>query len=160
MWNRYSSALTMLLKNMKFTYNECIEWTGALNASGHGKCGNTYWAKYYKINCAHQLSYIVAFGNYDRSLQVNHICDNAKCINPDHLYLGSQADNVNDMLKRGRHKVLTGEHHSGSKLTSDQVLEIRELCSNGISNKLIAEQYNVTPEAISSIKCRRSWKWL
>ncbi len=96
----------------------------------------------------------------DKEFQINHNCDNPKCINPDHLYLGTQQQNIKDMEDRGRRVVLRGENHSGSKLTEQQVLDIRSLCEQGFRLRQIAKLYEVTPEAISSIKNRRSWKFI
>ncbi len=158
MWNKYKTPLSMLLQNIEHIENGCINWNGAKNNNGYGKCGNTYWAKYYKINMAHQLSFIIAYGNYERYFQINHTCDNRLCVNPDHLYLGTQQDNIRDMETRERRRVLKGENHRGSKLTESQIFDIRKLCLDGYSNKQIAGLYAVTPAAISSIKNRRSWK--
>lgn len=159
-WNRYQSAFTQILLNTKkVSGSDCVLWTGAVNSSGYGRCGNTYWAKYYKVNMAHQLAFVVAYGAYERYFQLNHTCDNPLCVNPDHLYLGTQQDNIKDMEDRGRRVILKGVAHSGSKLSEVQVLEIRSLCLT-MKNKDVALLYKVTPECISSIKNRSSWKWL
>lgn len=90
------------------------------------------------MDYAHKVSMFLYKGiKTDENLHVLHICDNPKCVNPDHLRTGSHTDNMRDMFKKGRNRV------SSQKLTQDQVNEIRKLRSQGYQIKEIAKKYNM-----------------
>ena len=105
----------------------------------------------------HRLSYIVNVGNIPPKLFVLHKCDNRKCINPDHLYLGTQADNVRDQIERSGSNWpdQSGENHSQHKLTWDKVREIR---SSKLSTYTLARIYGMSPSQMSRIKLGQNWK--
>jgi hypothetical protein len=84
---------------------------------------------------------------------VRHKCDNCKCINPDHLCLGTQGDNVRDMIERGRN--VKGEASSNSVLTEAQVRFIR---TSELSVSELAEKFGVTKTTIRDVRKRRTWK--
>lgn len=78
--------------------SDCWEWTGATVEFGYGvlsQANGKHWL-------AHRLSWVIHFGDIPNGLQVCHKCDNPACIRPDHLFLGTQKDNVQDALKKGR----------------------------------------------------------
>lgn len=90
-------------------------------------------------------------------LQVNHHCDNRKCVNPDHLFIGTQDDNVKDMMEKDRHAL--GERHTISLLTDDAVRDIRANCRRGVAPAhLFAAKYGVSQSTIYAAKCRQNWK--
>lgn len=78
--------------------DDCWEWSGATNSSGYGQITVRTGLTVY----AHRLSAAIHFGMFDQRLWVLHHCDNRRCVNPAHLYLGTVTDNVRDMLERGR----------------------------------------------------------
>ena len=86
---------------------------------------------------------------------VMHTCDNPQCINPEHLEVGTQRDNMLDKVRKGRHNAATGERVANSKLKEADILKIRE---DNRKQREIAEEYGVTPAAISAIKLRRVWR--
>lgn len=89
---------------------------------------------------------------------VLHKCDTRSCVNPDHLFLGSNADNVADKVAKGRAAHLNGELHGKSKLTNDDVLKIWMMYKNdGISQRKIARQFGISQALVSNIACRRTW---
>lgn len=95
------------------------------------------------------------------SLIVCHNCDNPCCFNPDHLFLGTHADNTADMRKKDRG--VPQEQHSlrmATKLTEPQVIEIRRLVSQGLTLRQIAEQFGVSHEMVRRVRDRRSWSWV
>lgn len=73
--------------------DKCWPWKGYLSG-GYGCEPACYWFKQYKVNRAHQLSYILYHGEYDRSLVISHLCHNKACVNPDHLLACSQGENI------------------------------------------------------------------
>ncbi len=107
---------------------------------------------------AHRYVYAVAAGVRIEDLDgqvVRHKCDNRRCVNPDHLQLGTQADNVLDMDKRGRSNRAGGEKHGMAKLTAAQVLEIRAAAA---TQKELAKRYGVCQDTICSIINRYTWR--
>lgn len=144
-------------KKVAYTANQnmCWNWTGWKNNLGYGHLSIMYGDKYIKIK-AHRLSYYIHYKVDPIGLLVRHKCDNPQCVNPNHLELGTQQDNVDDMKKRGRMAV--GEKYSKSKRTEAEVLEIRSLFTNGMSRKDIAEKFNIPRSSVTSLILRREWK--
>jgi len=85
-----------------------------------------------------------------------HTCDNKVCCNPSHLRLGTQTENVADMVQKGRGA--KGEKHGFSRLTSKEVLQIRKMHFSGLSIPKLAGKFGVSVSAISSIVTGRAWK--
>jgi len=87
-----------------------------------------------------------------------HKCDNPICTNPQHLFLGTPIDNVQDMIKKGRRKLVASEDSSGAKLSKDEVIEIKKLLNEGISLTEIGKRFNVHLVTIHDIKYNKTWK--
>ena len=111
---------------------------------------------------AHRLVYAWANGVPLQSLAglvVRHDCDNPACINPEHLTLGTQAENIADCIARGRarHRTPRGEDHFRSRLTDAAVQRIRVLLAGGKSSGEVARLFGVSKETIKDVKARRTW---
>ena len=104
---------------------------------------------------AHRVSYQLYNGPLSEDRIVCHKCHNPQCVNPDHLYAGTRSDNQMDRVKDGTSN--RGERHGNSKLTEEQVLEIRKYPKGYI---LTARKYGVCPELIRRIRNRDLWYWL
>jgi len=131
---------------------DCWVWTAVTDRRGYGLLhGAPYRA-------AHRLSYLLAYGD-PAGLHVCHRCDNPRCVNPAHLFLGTDADNLGDMAAKGRS--LWGERNMHAKLTVEQVLEIRRLAADGgLLHREIAARFGVTRVTVTDIHRRRSWRHL
>lgn len=131
----------------------CIEWIGSINAWGYGcfsyKC---------KSHLAHRFIY-QSINEVDISgMLICHHCDNPKCVNINHLFIGTNQDNVNDMMKKGRWIPLKSHEAYFSKLNYEDIDKIRSEIKNGKSNRSLALKFNVSDSTISSIKLNRTWK--
>lgn len=110
---------------------------------------------------AHRAAYISAKGEIPDGLRILHTCDTPACCNPAHLILGTQQDNIADMIKKGRHKANKGEDCHKSKLTTKQVLKIRELYHSGLLDRYqLAKKYKVHKNSIMAIVENKTWKHL
>lgn len=136
--------------------SDCIIWQGVPD---HGGYGRTYVDGVKRQ--AHRVAYCAHHGLsiYEISGKVvRHTCDNPICINPDHLLIGTHADNVRDKVSRGRQARQLGEDHGGSKLKSEQVIEIRKKHASGsISERSLAKEYGVSQKTIWGIVNRKRW---
>lgn len=133
----------------------CWEWHGTL--SKQGSYGTITISRQRKGIKAHRLSYKMFKGEIPEGMCVCHKCDNTKCVNPDHLFLGTYADNNKDRHAKGRTKIMRGSRHGCSKLTEKDVLYIRKHYKRGLSKKL-ANKFGVCKENITAIARRRIWK--
>lgn len=119
--------------------DECWPWKGTIDRSGYGQLG---WR--HKLWKSHRVSYEIYKGD-PGSLHVLHTCDNPACVNPNHLKLGTNTDNVIDMFSKGRGYV------KGKMLTFDEVSEIRRLSEQGESRSALARKYGVHCTTITNI---------
>jgi len=133
--------------------NECWEWKGCKNKKGYGNFNSTLK----KTMIVHRFVYIVTYGDFDFSLYVCHKCDNRACCNPKHLFLGTQDDNMKDMVKKNRSS--RGEHQFSAQLTEEKVIEIRIRYANGETATSLSEEFHVNNATITEICRGNKWKW-
>lgn len=142
--------------------NECWEWQASLDTGGYGRFGIRGFCKSSTWERAHRVSWSLTHGGIEDGMWVLHHCDNRKCVNPDHLYLGDVKDNSRDMVVRGRARGPVGEANHHNKLTAEQVAEIRAAAPEGKfswgQRKALAERYGVTGMTIFHIATGRTWK--
>lgn len=135
----------------------CQLWQGAADRKGYGRIGKTSPAPNRQTMLAHRLAWELANGPIPDGLCVLHECDMPACCNPEHLFLGTKADNNADMCaKKRQHR---GETSGIAKLSEAQVLEIRQLYKHRqVTGNMLAARFSVTQATISDIVTRRSWK--
>lgn len=139
----------------------CIEWTGGTNHDGYGEvwAGRTKWR-------AHRLAWTLAHGAIPPGLSVLHSCDNPRCANAKHMFLGTQADNMADCAAKGRSakpkaafieaakRDKRGALNPKAKLTPEQVLYVRASAHPG---RQLAAELGVTPTNIRLIRSGKTW---
>jgi hypothetical protein len=138
--------------------NSCWEWKGAIDAYGYGVLSNKD-----KTIKAHRVSYEIYYSEPLGDLHCLHKCDNPSCVNPLHLFAGTNLDNVKDKVKKGRCYTgnQKGENNGASKLSDTQVSKIRELYNSGKYTTLkLGEMYNVNRSTISYIINNKTYKHL
>lgn len=160
------------IKDTKLTLNEriaisydvnkngCHEWIGTIGSNGYALISING-----KNAIVHRLLYKQKYGDIPNALMVCHKCDNRKCINLKHLFLGTAKENTQDMIIKNRgynKKGITPEGFRNQiekvkKLNVVQVKEIKDFLKNGMRLKSISQKYNVSYSCISDIKHKRSW---
>lgn len=128
---------------------ECWEWTGSLRKTGYGRFGGD---RNDQENLVHRLSWVFTYGEIPNGLWVLHKCDNRKCVNPAHLFLGTNQDNTRDRTLKGRSARQFGESHGNHKLTDKQIAEIRErYAAGGVLQRELAVEYGVSRNGVTNI---------
>lgn len=131
---------------------DCWVWTAALRNKRYG-CFRVVSNK--SMQQAHRVAWTLVVGPIPTGLCILHRCDNPRCVNPDHLFLGTQRDNIRDMDQKDRRNVerrIWGEKHHSAKLTDRQVIQIRNLSKqSGFNQHHAARQFGVSQSVISMI---------
>lgn len=136
------------------TKNECWIWLAGKTGLGYGQ-----YILNGKVLYAHRVSWMLKNGDIPKGLHVLHRCDNPKCVNPNHLYVGTHQQNMNDKKMRGRNPGLKGELSPKAKLTWEQVREMRILYSKGnISHRELAKKFGISNRMVSAIIRKDCWK--
>lgn len=144
----------------------CWNWTGAISSNGYG---HMQWQN--KTLSTHRLSYECFVGPIPDGKSVCHSCDNRKCLNPEHLWIGTHSDNMSDMVIKGRAavgdrniarrhpEIRRGSKNGRSKLNSDIVRSARELyVKGGITYRELAERYGVALQVMYRAVKGISWR--
>lgn len=130
----------------------CTFWEGAKDYGGYGVASLNG-----KTITAHKKAYVLAKGPVPAGMVIRHTCHNKCCINPDHLVVGTQQQNMDDKMAAGREA--RGSDVGGSKLTDADVLQIRSLAGM-MSQRAIARKFNITQANVSLIVRRQTWTHL
>lgn len=150
--------------------NGCWEWTGARSARGYGtlEIKNPDWPESSVL--LHRIAYQVCVEFIPDGLCVLHRCDNPPCIRPDHLFLGTNGDNIADKVQKGRqaagqsvrrnHAHLKGEVIVTARMTAELVMLIRRRARNGESYAAIARDIGFSATQVSAAARGKSWSHL
>lgn len=138
------------------TVRQCWEWQASLHPLGYGQFGYNGSSVH-----AHRVAWELTHGPVADGLYVLHKCDNRKCVNPAHLFLGTQVDNIADMVAKGRQRgrQWVSEESHFAKLTTAQVADIRARLAAGKRGtaRALAAEYGVSEATISVIKHDKTW---
>jgi hypothetical protein len=142
--------------------SDCHEWTGSIQSNGYGRF-NVFGRSMY----AHRFSALMKIGILRSGMDVCHKCDNRKCVNPDHLFIGTRKDNMRDAVSKGRHASgeklsvsKRGDKSHLSKLTAAEVLEIRSMKLKGVKTKELSEKFNISSDNIRRIIRKDTWRYI
>lgn len=134
--------------------DECWEWIGRVDKHGYGRIereGTDVLAS--------RIAMEIKLGRSLTSKECSlHSCDNPACVNPKHLWLGSQGDNMKDMVKKGRSSRLPGESNGKSRFKTQEILRMRKLFDSGKRIIEIAREYKTAQPVINRIVHRKRWK--
>jgi len=154
-WKGLSLADRFLMKTERGEDDECWNWIGSKNGQERG----LIQFKKSSIS-APRVCWVMNFGSIPKGLFVCHTCDNPSCINPQHLFLGTNADNIQDMYDKGRREAHKGEKCATSILTGNQVMEIRKLYVPRTNKRRfeLAKMFGVSEGTIQDIVYHKSWR--
>ena len=130
----------------------CWPWLGYKDSNGYGRLNVNGIPQ-----LASRVSYLLHYGDVPKGKSVCHKCDNPICVNPDHLFIGTQADNVADMHSKGRarKRAVSGEAHGNAILTED---DVRQILRSPLSVPELAVKFNMSRTTIYGVRKRKSWK--
>lgn len=130
----------------------CWLWAGTRDQKGYGKLSFKG-----RFQFAHRVSWSLVNGSIPEGMNVCHRCDVPSCVNPDHLFLGSQADNVADMRQKGRARggSMKGERNPDARLSTEQVLAIR---TDTRACHVVGAEHGVSKTTVSSIRTGKTWR--
>lgn len=132
--------------------DQCVLWSGTFCPNGYGR-----FVVLKQEMLAHRVSYLLYKGSLQGTDVLRHTCDNKKCINPHHLLPGSQQDNMDDMVMKGRSNPAKGESSGMSKLSNEDVISIFEDQKQGVSAKYTAARLGVRQNHIYRIRNGKRW---
>lgn len=138
-----------------FDAEKCWEWRGLVNSNGYGR-----FVVDNQHRLAHRMAHEYFIGPVPQGKVVCHACDNRLCVNPHHLWVGTQSDNLKDAAQKGRmfRPNTNGERNGNRKLSADDVRNIRAMFAGGQRRYKIAERYGVSPSTVGEIISRKIWK--
>jgi len=127
----------------------CWIWLGCVDtAKGYGFIGSGMEAP--KVLKTHRASWLLFRGEIPEGLQVLHHCDVTCCVNPYHLFLGTNQDNVDDKVRKGRGGL--------AKITPEEVEKVRSLCLSGLPQRDVADMFGISQTQVSRITLKKRWK--
>lgn len=128
----------------------CWNWTGALSTGGYARMSFKG-----KNSQAHRVAFFAWNGKIQTGLNILHDCDNRRCVNPMHIFAGTQKRNVQDCVKRGRWPSKSGAANGRAAITEAIAREIKTSPRNG---RYFVRKYKLTDATVSKIRTGRTWR--
>jgi hypothetical protein len=138
------------MKKVDIQDNGCWRWNGSTIHSGYGQASVLGHR-----TTAHRGAYLLFVGHITDGMVVCHSCDNRWCVNPSHMWIGTQADNIEDMRRKGRSNQVKGERHASAKLAPHQVMSIR---TDHRDVAVVASDYGIAKCTVRNIQALRKWR--
>lgn len=137
----------------------CWEWRGSLVHNGYGRFYVAFANGRRRTLMAHRVAWMLTRGQWPDEL-VCHRCDNRKCVNPEHLFLGDQTDNLRDMREKGRQHYVRGARHGMARLSEQEVREIRAATvgRGGCTLSELGRRFGVKRGTVRDIRRRKIWR--
>lgn len=156
---RRPTLLAAFLERVAFGMTPCWHWVGSRSEIGYGMFAGARTTYGCPEIVAHRISWHLHCGPIPDGQNVLHRCDVRACVNPDHLFLGTQLDNIADMVAKGRHRnvPMFGEDNPGAVLTVERVLAMRAAHAAGVSQHALAKQFGVSVMTVNRCVRRLSW---
>lgn len=137
--------------------DECWEWQGPISSCGYGNFSvGGKLSPDYRQWPAHRYAWTITYGAVPAELNVCHKCDNRRCVNPNHLFLGTDVDNMNDKVAKGRQA--KGDSSGLSKLLERDIATVIEMYNGGMLQREIGENFGVSQAVVSSVIRGHTWK--
>lgn len=139
-----ADRLSHLLSRTKPTEGGCLEFTGCVQSNGYARATVSY-----KTDYAHRHIYRLVHGEIAPGLDICHTCDNRRCINPDHLFAGTRAENMADAVSKGRQA--RGSMLPHTKVTAPIMQEIERMAREGVPYKEVAARFGICRQRAGQI---------
>lgn len=133
----------------------CWIWTARKTPQGYGR-----FSVKGVSSLAHRVSFEIHTGVVAVGLCVLHRCDNPSCVNPKHLWVGTNFENVQDKVSKGRHHNSAGMANGNRKLSESDVIEIRALVAQGVKRSEIAAKFGIVASYVNAISAKKTWRTL
>jgi hypothetical protein len=139
--------------------DECWLWTGATNHCGYGTISVRFMGVKKRQWLVHRISYLLAYGSISDGMNVLHKCDVVNCVSPLHLFLGTNADNMQDSARKHRNHIPFGSLNANSKLNDEKVRSMRSIYANGeVTLKQVGVQFGISIASAFNAINGKTWR--
>lgn len=134
--------------------NDAGCWVATIGLNEKGRPRHKVGSKVFYVS---NLMYVISNGELPNGLLVCHTCDNPSCINPEHLWLGTPLENMEDMKRKGRSPDQSGSNNGNARLTAGDISNVRKLLNSGCSLGSVSKVTNISKSHVYRISCGNVW---